>query len=103
MKVKIYTTPEFAQLQIIFYEERPDGKRYIAKPVDLIMKEYKEGEPIEPTIILPDFTSQEFMKQMAEEIKKQGIRTKLDEDNEGELKANKYHLEDLRKLLKLKN
>ena len=102
MKIKIYTTPEFNQLQFLFYEERPDGKRYIAKSIELIMEEYKPGDLIKPTLMLPGYTSGEFMKEMAEEIKKQGIRTKVDEDNEGELKATKYHLEDLRKITKLK-
>lgn len=101
MKVKIYTTPEFDTINILFYEERPDGKRWIVKPVELIAEEYKEGKSIKPTIQLDGFLSKEFMQCMADELRKNGIRTQQDELNEGELKASKYHLEDLRQLLKL--
>ena len=102
MKVKIYTTPEFDCMHFLFYEEMPDGKKYIAKPIELIMEEHKETDNIEPTLKLSSSQSKEFLQQMADEIRKQGIRNFQDELNEGELKASKYHLEDLRQLLKLK-
>ena len=101
MKVKIYTTPEFDTINILLYEEGPDGKKHIIKPINLIAHEYKEGDPIEPTIRLSSNYSKQFMQEMADELRKQGVRTKQDELNEGELGATKYHLSDLRKLLKL--
>jgi hypothetical protein len=102
MKVKIYSRPEFSEQEIIIYEER-DGKRYVAKPVEFVFKEYKDGKMVEPTIRLGQEFSIPFMQAMADELSKNGIRTEMDKQNEGSLAATKYHLSDLRKLLKIKD
>lgn len=75
---------------LIWYEDK--GKTFIALP--LVFKEVVEAEKIDaPTLTanLGEFDS---------------IRKKLtskEEALEAELKATKYHLEDIRKLLDLKN
>ncbi len=101
MKVKIYHEEPFNELRIILYEEN-NGKKYIVKPMKMVVEEYREGQYTEPSLRISGATATEFMQEMANEIKTQGIRTDIDKINEGSLVATKYHLEDLRKLLKLK-
>lgn len=102
MKVKIYTRPEFFEQDIIIYQEI-NGKKYVAKPVEFIFEEYTPATSIEPTIKLSHEFAASFMQAMADELRNNGIRTKQDEINEGELVATKHHLSDLRKLLKIKD
>lgn len=102
MEVKIYTRPDFGEQEIIIYEER-GGKIYVAKPVEFIFEEYIPAKYAEPTIKLSHEFAAPFMQAMADELRKNGIRTKQDEINEGELVATKHHLSDLRKLLKIKD
>jgi hypothetical protein len=101
MKVKIYQEPAFNALSFTFYEER-DGKKWIAKPMDIIMEEYKIGDDVQPTLRINSEFVPEFLKSLVNEINSEGIRADQDSVNEGQLIATKYHLEDLRELLKLK-
>jgi hypothetical protein len=101
MKIKIYQEPVFNAISFTFYEER-NGKIYVAKPVEIIMEELTdEFKPLEPTIRLSQYETKEFLKSMANEVYNNGIRHDQDVINEGALVSTKYHLEDLRKLLKL--
>jgi len=100
MKVKIHKNPYTDCIEfLIYYEE--NGKRYVAQPVKLIFKEWKEGEKIKPTLELSIFEA-DFLKSLAEALDEKGIKTNKDAKIEGILEATRYHLEDLRKLLKLK-
>jgi len=101
MKVKIYKNPYKDIIEFLIYDER-NGKRYIAQPVKLIFKEWKEGEEIKPTLEIGGFFEGEFLEALAEALDEKGIKTDKDAKIEGILEATKYHLEDLRKLLKLK-
>jgi hypothetical protein len=101
MKVKIYKNPYKAAIDILIYEER-EGKRYIAQPVTLVFKEWKEGETIEPTLTVAHFLEDEFLKALAEALDEKGIKTDKDAKIEGLLEATRHHLEDLRRLLKLR-
>ena len=91
---------------ILEYDEK--GNRRIGK----INKEgYLEFSPAEseetamlradPTFFIPGYLEEAFLNSMLEAIN--GVGVKLDKDSkiEGKLEATKYHLEDLRRLLKL--
>lgn len=51
---------------------------------------------------IPSFFAPSFLAALAEALDKNGIKTDKDAKIQGTLDATKYHLEDLRKLLKLK-
>ena len=101
MKVRIYFDPLTHNVNIGFIETR-NGKDYIAKPVDLEFEEMHPDLDVKPTLRIPSFQAMEFMKALAEALDKQEIKTDKDAKIEGTLDATRYHLEDLRKLLKLK-
>ena len=54
-----------------------------------------------PSLHLPGRLGEEVMQAMAEAFSKRGIKTENDYKIQGTLEATKYHLEDLRSLLKL--
>jgi hypothetical protein len=100
MKAEIYRNPLKRTVDILFYYDQ-NGKRYIAKPVKLIFEELKEGVEIEPTLRIDRFMERDFLIALAEALQQEGIDTHREAKIEGLLEATKYHLEDLRKLLKL--
>lgn len=100
MKVIIRFEPDFDGAYIYLYEEY-DGKKYLAKPINLEFSEIKEAVIMGPTIKIPYYDAKEFMESMAEQLDKDGIKTDKDAKIEGTLEATRFHLEDLRKLLKL--
>lgn len=89
------------RVEITFVEEGINGKRVIAKPVKLEFEEYGEGARIEPTLTLHSSVATGLLQAFAEALDEQGIKTDKDAKIEGKLIATSYHLEDLRKLLKL--
>lgn len=63
--------------------------------------EIKDGFMQEPSLILPGSIANEIMQAMANAFAEKGLKTDSDHKIQGTLEATKYHLEDLRKLLKL--
>ena len=101
MKVKIGRDTFSDSLFILFYYNQ-NGKRYIAEPIKLKFKEADEYPcGTKPTIALNYYDAQELLKEMAEELDKQGVKTENDFKIQGLLEATKFHLSDLRHLLKL--
>ena len=91
-------------LHIALVHEREDGKLWIGKvrsDGEIEYLEQQQNMRIVPTLILYH-EDQEFLKACAEELSRQGIKTDNDHKIEGQLEATKYHLEDLRAMLKLK-
>lgn len=102
MKVSVYRVPWNGEIGIMFWEER-NGKVYAAKPCDLVFEEVAEGTfNSRPTLSISHFYAPAFLKALAEELDHQGVKTDNDSKIQGTLEASRYHLEDLRKLLKLK-
>lgn len=73
----------------------------VAQPVELIFKSAKPEEVSEPTLRLGEYYAHELLQALAEGFDSIGIRTDKDAKIEGTLGATRYHLEDLRSLLKL--
>ena len=84
-------------VEILLYEER-DGKIFVVKPVKLVLEQAEDGLAYNPTLFLPDVG---FLQEVAEELDKIGVKTEKDAKIQGTLEATRFHLGDLRKLLKL--
>ena len=71
-----------------------NGKRFIAKPVNLEFKEIEEGVETRATMEFNLWEGKELLNAFKKEL--EGINLN---QIEGELKATKYHLEDMRKIV----
>ena len=101
IKISIRRSWDFSGIEIVFWEER-NGKIYAVKPMELIFEEYPEGTVEKPSLRIPHFIADEFLKSLAEVLDGEGIKTDKDAKIQGTLEATRYHLEDLRKMLKIK-
>ncbi len=86
---------------IYFTREVTGEGIYIGRIVDGYIRydetPIKEGERTIPTINLGD----EQIEKIIEEMAKLGCKPKVESKLEGQLEATKYHLEDIRTLMKL--
>ena len=96
-KVKIQEDPMTLNYLVWIFVERERGKIDVLYPSLNKIKTFKMGEGATPSFKLPIGVLKPFSKALLE------LNTKLPEESfiEGKLKATEYHLEDLRKLLKL--
>ena len=106
--MKIFIEPSAWQDRhnIYIMEEDYSKKRYIAKPMKLEFEEYKDGEVQEPTLqVSRAFGGVEtnFLQSLSNALAEAGYKPKSIEENEGELKATKLHLQDMRDLVFKKN
>ncbi len=89
---------------LYFLDEcRGDNRIFAAKPIILEMVDVTEAHTYKPTLTLSRDVSIPFLKSMRESLDEYGIKGDNDFKIKGLLEAQKYHLEDLRKLLKLIN
>lgn len=91
-------------LEIYLIERREDGRIAVGLPAKLEFKMLTEsdmGSIQEPTFKLNGFWGKAFLQAFADALDKDGIKTDKDAKIEGTLTATRYHLEDLRSLLKL--
>jgi len=92
-------------IELFIFEERGDGKFSVALPTQLTFKTMADEEVaqiIEPSLKLPGNIGRALLQAFAEALDKDGIKTDKDAKLQGTIEATKYHLEDLRTLLKLK-
>lgn len=101
IKVKIHRPFDTLGLGITIYDER-DRKIWVAKPVELVFEPLEVGQYCKPTMHIDYYMEKEFLKAMAEELNEQGVKTDNDHKIIGTLEATKYHLEDMRMLMKLR-
>lgn len=97
LKIFIQSVDYGYETEIAFIEEKCNGKRFIAKPVNLEFKELETGDL--PTLRLSNVVAEQFLKGLAEALDKQGIKTENDFKIQGLLEAKENHLEDMRKLV----
>ncbi|MHA2113483.1 MAG: hypothetical protein ACW98W_18620 [Candidatus Hodarchaeales archaeon] len=102
-KVFIERLPAQSGINIYIIKQYQDGKRFYIKFGTPELVEIKEDRRTEPAIELDGFHSIEWLKAFAEALDNVGIETDSDAKIRGTLKATKYHLEDLRQILKLKD
>jgi hypothetical protein len=91
-----------ARTGIYIYFER-DGKTFVAKPVTLDFVEISQyGTTDGPTIGFDMFQVREFLVSIAAELDKNDIKKPSEDKVYDLLEAKNDHLQDMRKLLKLK-
>lgn len=73
------------------------GLRRYAKPIDLVFIEKPEESFIEYTLRLNNVLSRQFFPALIEGLARAGY--KYESSSEGELKATKSHLHDMRRLV----
>lgn len=101
IKVHVFQSP-WNYSTLIMVTQVIDGRLYRAKPVSFEMEPVEDGASSRPaTIELPHDFAVPFMQAMAEALDERGIKTDNDATLAGTLKAQTYHLEDLRRMLKL--
>lgn len=95
-KIKVEDSFSFAFVKIWFYQEN-NGKFYVAKVYadsTLITEEADPSTEIQPTMIIPRMV----WDTLVESFKKEKT-TYHEKEVDAELKATKYHLEDMRNLV----
>ena len=103
MKIKLGRDFNRDQVQIVFMDYEGMVKRaynfYTGET-----KVIEEGVAVDDDYILkiPSHLMPELLKAMADLLEEEKIQTDSQHKIEGKLDATKYHLEDLRKILKLK-
>jgi len=99
VEIKIRDNPATGYLEFYFIKGE-DGKRFLAKPIELDYTPIKPGQMYPaPTLELPEFMAQEFLKELSNSLEKIGIQPEGVEKTKGILEATKYHLEDMRTLI----
>jgi len=89
------------ELELYIIEEGGDY-RAVAQPIDMIFKRFQLGEVISgPTLRVPDYFALPMIKAFAELAGTMGVKRTDESKTEGLYEATKYHLEDMRKLMKL--
>lgn len=102
-KVIIYEEPWKDAVNIVIMQIGENGDRYVAQPVESIFKKIDEAtRERKPTITISGMFAHDILKAFSEALDEKDIKTDNDFKIKGLLDATKYHLEDLRKLLKLK-
>lgn len=103
MKVQIWKDYAFGGTKISFYEVY-DRKVIVYNLFTNEKKELNDDEQCPENFMLHLHygMDQEVFKALAEALDEQGIKTDKDAKIKGTLEATRFHLEDLRKLLKLK-
>lgn len=99
-QVKIWRD-EFSNRVNLGFRVRQGKDWAFAKPMEFVFETRKDGEDIKPTLTIDGFEAEQFLKAMAEALDEKDIKTDKDAKIEGTLNATKYHLEDMRTLLKL--
>ena len=89
------------ELELYIIEEGSDY-RAVAQPIDLVFKQYQFGEIFDgPTLKAPDYFALPLIKAFAELAGMMGVKRTDESKTEGLYEATKYHLEDMRTLMKL--
>lgn len=100
MKLRFYfhQLPYADKTEVYLIGEAADGKRFLAKNVNLIFEPIAEGSLFPaPTFEFSGNMSREFFPALTTALAESGYRAAS--QDAGELAATKYHLEDMRKLV----
>ena len=101
IKVEIWTEM-FGHVRIAFYEKYDGGIRIFNFYTGMVKQiENCEVCPEEYQLKIPHTIANELFESLAEALDSKGIKTDKDAKIQGTLEATKYHLEDMRKLLRI--
>ena len=103
INVQIWKEFNTGQIKMVFIE-RNGLKATLVNFYTGICKEISEGEiyPDEFILKIPHTMARDVFKGMAEAMDGEGVKTENDFKIQGTLEATRFHLEDLRTILKLK-
>ena len=107
-QIQIGIKETFDTLDLVIYFFTSDRDHYTiynfsSDPPQATLIKIGENLPTDlATLRIPWTLREQFFKAMGEFVSNKGIKTDSDMKREGILEATKYHLEDLRHLLKLK-
>lgn len=76
--------------------------RQVAKPMALEWVDVEPMMPVKPTLSIPSMDMEDLIQAFVDEAHKNGVKPPEPHRLEGEIQATKYHLEDLRSLLKIR-
>ena len=91
------------ELHVYIIERDVDGRTTaIARPMDIIFDRRQEGTVVDsPTLRIGRPHSQSFLKAWSDALERQGVKPESDAKLKGTLEATRFHLDDLRSMLKL--
>ena len=93
---------DFAHEYAILICRTDNGSIYEVADTDGWYKPRPQGLTIQPTLKLSNDQMDALARACIDWANRKGIRTDSEEKTQGKLEATKYHLEDLRKMLKLR-
>jgi hypothetical protein len=99
IKVRIYKDPLTDMVKIGVFAKNGDGKRLIAKNIDLVFEPIGECEVVKPTIELSNEFAYDFLQALTDALNNEGYVPKEKSFLEGKIEATEKHLEDMRKLV----
>lgn len=97
-EVVMRQSPATDSVEVYFFDRQPNYKA-VALPMDLVFEKMEAGKEYEPSLRIPGFMLPQFLEALAAALDKSGVRPPSVDRMEGELKATKGHLEDMRKLV----
>jgi hypothetical protein len=104
-KVFLHRTDFMDKVDMYIIDRREDGREsYLTMGGDgsfPMVHTVEMGSEIKPFLSLSGVMAKEFFQTLAEALDKEGVKTDNDAKIAGTLEATRYHLEDLREMLKL--
>ena len=92
--------PWLDDVSLYIFHDGPQGHLGFVK--EMVLERHEDGQLAEnPSMKLPFGEAHEFLQGMANAAWEMGIKPTALEDQRNELKATRYHLEDMRKLAKV--
>lgn len=101
--IKVYADyKDFKRTLDLYIIEEGEDYRAVAQPLEILFKRQSIGEVIAaPTLQVSDYFALPLIKAFAELSGTMGIKRQDESRIEGLYEESKYHLEDMRRLLKL--
>jgi len=97
-RVAIRHNPITEYLEIYFLDDGPNY-RSVALPMDLVFERMEDGKEYEPSLKISRVFVPGFLEALAAALDKSGVKPPSIDRMEGELKATKGHLKDMRRLV----
>lgn len=101
MKLRIYFDQQpWQDLVRVFIVGQTEGKTFVVKPMELIMETtaHDPANRMEPSLQLQGEFAREFLPALSDALNASGFKG-VESPDTSELKATKYHLEDMRKIV----
>lgn len=99
IKIYIRQSDISRETNIYIFDEHPDWRRSLAKPIELVFEpDEGGGKVVEPTLSIRDYPGNNFLQELSNALIEAGFRDKV-MDNSGEIKRLENHLDDMRRIV----